>query len=85
MGANIPDEGLPDVIEQHDIHYVSISMTINERLDETTAIIDCLQAKFPIRKFIIGGQGIVDLPQHLLKYTLGHTLEDWEKWYRDFV
>lgn len=82
LGANTPVDGLRSIIIDKDLRYMCMSLTNKDHLNTAVLMIDELHVEFPQLQFVLGGQGFKDLPEHLNKYRIGSTVEDWERWFK---
>jgi DNA-binding transcriptional MerR regulator len=85
LGANTPLDGLKALIEEKQVHYICLSLSLDRHFDNALIMIRKLQEYFPAMKFILGGEGFRRLPLDLAHYLIGHDLKSWERWFKEIV
>ncbi|PWK14838.1 MerR family transcriptional regulator [Tumebacillus permanentifrigoris] len=82
LGSNTPNEGLELLIERYRVDWICMSITDPELLPDLEGLIDRLRAKFPLLKFVLGGQGFQNLCEELRPLLLGGGIDDWNRWFQ---
>ncbi|RXT06313.1 MerR family transcriptional regulator [Ammoniphilus sp. CFH 90114] len=81
LGPDTPENGLDKVITDLNIGLVCISITRPDLQRAVRELISQLTTEHPGLKFVIGGQGMLNAPESLQNWNIGHSSALWDQWF----
>lgn len=81
LGANTPQLGVREIIRDHGVQIIAVSMTDPGRCEDTERMLNELSEEFPQLKTVLGGQGFARVSAKWRPFVLDGNVESWESWY----
>lgn len=86
LGANTPFDGILQIIGEHEISVVCMSVTDPERVPNADELVRLISSSYPKVRFMLGGQGYGgDIQTAYPDSVISQPPEKWQEWMSRFI
>ncbi|ASS74195.1 hypothetical protein CIG75_03805 [Tumebacillus algifaecis] len=82
LGPDMPHDGLAKVIERNDVQVLAMSLSDQQLLGQTEAMLDRLHERFPHLRAVLVGHGFQNVSARWKPKRLDGGTDAWAQWFR---